>query len=49
MGFWAGYPEAHSVMEWSVKLFYILQIAYWIHVFPELYLTKTKKVITVHG
>ena len=41
---WAGYPEQHSVMPWGLKLFYILQMAYWVHVFPELYLTKVKKV-----
>jgi len=40
---WTGYPEQHSIMPWGLKLFYILQIAYWVHVFPELYFTKVKK------
>lgn len=43
---WTGYPEQHSIMPWGLKLFYILQIAYWVHVFPELYFTKVKKVST---
>lgn len=27
-----------------MKFFYILQLAYWFHAFPELYFQKTKKV-----
>jgi len=27
-----------------MKFFYILQLAYWFHTFPELYFQKTKKV-----
>jgi len=42
--FWNGYPDEHVAMPWLHKLFYILQISYWVHVFPELYLCKTKKV-----
>ncbi|XP_067950293.1 translocating chain-associated membrane protein 1-like 1 [Watersipora subatra] len=41
--FWTGFPDSHFAMEWALKLFYILQISYWVHVFPELYFTKTKK------
>ncbi|KAF6025445.1 hypothetical protein EB796_016252 [Bugula neritina] len=41
--FWNGYPDEHVAMPWLHKLFYILQISYWVHVFPELYLCKTKK------
>lgn len=29
-----------------MKFFYILQLAYWFHAFPELYFQKTKKVST---
>lgn len=29
-----------------VKFFFIMQISYWIHCFPELYFQKVKKVST---
>lgn len=41
---WNGYPEHHGLMPWHMKIFYILNIAYWVHVYPELYLQKVKKV-----
>lgn len=28
----------------QMKFFYISQLAYWFHAFPELYFQKTKKV-----
>merc|ERR1712180_233511 len=38
---WDGYP--HNNMTFMFKFFYITQIAYWLHIFPELYFQKTKK------
>ena len=30
----------------QVKFFYVLQLAYWFHAFPELYFQKVRKVST---
>jgi len=38
---WEGYP--HSNMTFLFKFFFVTQISYWLHVFPELYFEKTKK------
>ena len=38
---WEGYPHTH--MSFMFKFFYIVQIAYWLHVFPELYFQKIKR------
>jgi len=38
---WDGYP--HNNMTFLFKFFFIIQISYWLHVFPELYFQKTKK------
>jgi len=38
---WTGYP--HTEMSFMLKLFFLLQIAYWIHMFPELYFMKARK------
>lgn len=38
---WDGYP--HNNMTFLFKFFFIVQISYWIHIFPELYFQKTKK------
>ncbi|XP_055966068.1 translocating chain-associated membrane protein 1 [Sorex fumeus] len=38
---WRAYP--HNLMTFQMKLFYISQLAYWFHAFPELYFQKTKK------
>lgn len=38
---WRAYPP--NLMTFQVKFFYILQLAYWFHAFPELYFQKTKK------
>ena len=35
---WEGYP--HVYMTFIFKFFYIVQIAYWLHVYPELYFQK---------
>ncbi|EPY76084.1 translocating chain-associated membrane protein 1 [Camelus ferus] len=38
---WRAYP--HNLMTFQMKFFYIAQLAYWFHAFPELYFQKTKK------
>lgn len=38
---WEGYP--HNTMTFMFKFFFIIQISYWLHVFPELYFQKVKK------
>jgi len=40
---WQDYPSAHRAMPFLLKLFYIFQIAYWLHTFPEFYFQKSKK------
>ncbi|CDS42288.1 translocation associated membrane protein [Echinococcus multilocularis] len=40
-GLWSGYP--HAVMPFWIKVFFIVQISYWVHNFPELYFQKVKK------
>ncbi|KAI1706289.1 TLC domain-containing protein [Ditylenchus destructor] len=40
---WNGYPEAHRHITLSTKLFFIFQISYWIHQFPEFYFQKLKR------
>lgn len=39
-GLWEPYP---ANMMFSTKLFFVVQLAYWIHIFPELYFQKVKK------
>ncbi|KAL4217733.1 protein transport [Mactra antiquata] len=38
---WQDYP--HTNMPFIMKFYFIIQIAYWIHNFPELYFQKVKK------
>jgi len=38
---WEGYP--HNNMTFLFKFFFIIQISYWLHIFPELYFQKVKK------
>lgn len=38
---WEGYP--HTILSWENKLFMISQIAYWVHMYPELYFQKVRK------
>ncbi|ELW62608.1 translocating chain-associated membrane protein 1-like 1 [Tupaia chinensis] len=38
---WKAHP--HNMMTFQMKFFYISQLAYWFHAFPELYFQKTKK------
>lgn len=40
---WLGYPDEHKYMSLNMKLFALIQIAYWIHQFPEFYLQKFKR------
>lgn len=38
---WEDYP--HAEVPFIVKFYFIIQIAYWLHCFPELYFQKIKK------
>jgi len=38
---WETYP--HNNMTFLLKFFFIIQISYWLHIFPELYFQKIKK------
>lgn len=38
---WTDYP--HTEMSYLFKFYFIIQIAYWLHSFPELYFQKVKK------
>lgn len=40
---WSNYPEDHAKMTFRTKFFFIMQIAYWVHCYPELYFQKVKK------
>ncbi|CAD6195420.1 unnamed protein product [Caenorhabditis auriculariae] len=40
---WIGYPEEHRWMSSGYKMFFIFQISYWLHQFPEFYFQKLKK------
>ena len=37
---WDGYP--HVLMTFMFKFFFIVQISYWLHIFPELYFQKVR-------
>lgn len=39
--FWTDYP--HVGLSFLTKMFFIMQISYWLHSYPELYLQKVKK------
>lgn len=38
---WEGYP--HAQLSFMFKFYFIIQLAYWLHNFPELYFQKVKK------
>ncbi|XP_034252703.1 translocating chain-associated membrane protein 1 [Thrips palmi] len=38
---WEGYP--HSTMMFTFKFYFIVQLSYWVHCFPELYFQKVKR------
>ncbi|XP_018021443.1 translocating chain-associated membrane protein 1 isoform X2 [Hyalella azteca] len=40
---WANYPEDHTKLSFRLKFYFIIQIAYWLHTFPELYFQKVKR------
>jgi len=40
---WANYPDGHVALPYILKFFFVLQIAYWLHCYPELYFQRTKK------
>uniref|UniRef100_A0A0K0F0F4 TLC domain-containing protein n=1 Tax=Strongyloides venezuelensis TaxID=75913 RepID=A0A0K0F0F4_STRVS len=40
---WMNYPKSHRKIGISMKMFYLLQISYWIHQFPCFYFQKVKK------
>ena len=40
---WEGYP--HSQMTFMFKFFFIVQLAYWLHIFPELYFQKVSEAL----
>jgi translocating chain-associated membrane protein 1 len=39
--FWTGYP--HIGLTFLTKFFFIIQMSYWLHLFPELYFQKVKR------
>eukprot|EP00095_Tigriopus_kingsejongensis_P011064 snap_masked-scaffold23_size669530-processed-gene-2.9 protein:Tk11064 transcript:snap_masked-scaffold23_size669530-processed-gene-2.9-mRNA-1 annotation:"translocating chain-associated membrane protein 1-like 1" len=39
--FWEGYP--HVYMSFTFKFYFIVQLAYWLHILPELYFQKVKR------
>ena len=39
---WESYPEGHTQMMFMYKFFFITQISYWLHTFPELYFQKVR-------
>ncbi|KAI1294141.1 Translocating chain-associated membrane protein 1-like 1 [Halotydeus destructor] len=38
---WADYP--HKEMPYLFKFYFVIQVAYWLHAFPELYFQKVKR------
>ncbi|XP_046673389.1 translocating chain-associated membrane protein 1 isoform X1 [Homalodisca vitripennis] len=38
---WEGYP--HTEMTFMFKFFFIIQMSYWLHCYPELYFQRTKR------
>ncbi|KAE8751052.1 hypothetical protein FOCC_FOCC002137 [Frankliniella occidentalis] len=38
---WEGYP--HSALMFAFKFYFIFQLSYWIHCYPELYFQKVKR------
>ena len=39
-GLWDGYYEKHFKMPFITKFYFLIQLAYWIHCYPELYFLK---------
>lgn len=40
---WENYPTEHVPLNFKTKLFYIVQLSYWIHNYPEFYFQKVKR------
>jgi translocating chain-associated membrane protein 1 len=40
---WTNYPEDHVRLSFRLKFYFIIQMSYWIHTFPELYFQKVKR------
>ncbi|XP_037081809.1 translocating chain-associated membrane protein 1-like isoform X1 [Pollicipes pollicipes] len=40
---WEDYPDSHTQMMFMYKFFFVTQISYWLHTFPELYFQKVRK------
>lgn len=40
---WEDYPASHVKMSFLFKFFFIIQISYWIHNYPEFYFQKVKR------
>lgn len=40
---WAEYPNGHAQMSFMLKFFFIIQLSYWLHCYPELYFQKIKR------
>lgn len=40
---WTDYPEGHAHLAYITKFFWIIQLSYWLHVFPEIYFQKVKR------
>lgn len=43
LNIWALWEEYPAPMSFSLKLFFIGQLAYWLHCYPELYFQRVKK------
>lgn len=43
LNIWALWEEYPAPMSFSLKLFFIGQVAYWLHCYPELYFQRVKK------
>ena len=39
--FWSGYP--HNAITFMTKFYFIIQLSYWAHSFPEFYFQKVKR------
>ncbi|XP_064085963.1 translocating chain-associated membrane protein 1-like [Macrobrachium nipponense] len=40
---WSDYPTGHAQMSFMLKFYFIIQMSYWLHCYPELYFQKTKR------
>lgn len=40
---WSEYPRGHAEMSFMLKFYFIIQLSYWLHCYPELYFQKTKR------